>query len=70
MHRQFLVSAELSWQMMWHDLKVEVLSLKHRPSHRYLNMRQEDGTFKSVTSRPGCDWLLFSLSYEGVRSSV
>jgi hypothetical protein len=22
-----------SWQMMWHALKVEVLSLKHRPSH-------------------------------------
>ena len=30
-----------SWQMMWHGLKVEVLSLKHRPSRRYLDMRQE-----------------------------
>ena len=29
-------SAEPSWQTMWHDLEVEVLSLKHRPSHRYL----------------------------------
>jgi hypothetical protein len=64
-----LSSAEPSWQMMWHGLKVKVLSLKHRPSHRYLNMRQDYRTFKSVTSRP-CDWLLFSLSYEGTKNSV
>jgi hypothetical protein len=64
-----LSSSEPSWQMMWHGLKVEVLSLKHRPSHRYLNMRQEYRTFKSVISRP-CDWLLSSLTYEGTRSSV
>ena len=31
-----LSSAELNWQMMWYGLKVEVLSLKHQPSHRYL----------------------------------
>jgi len=43
--------------------------LKHRPSHRYLNMRQEYRTFKSVTSGP-CDCLLFSLSYKGTRSSI
>jgi hypothetical protein len=35
-----LASAEPSWQMTWHGWKVEVLSLKHRPSHRYLDMRQ------------------------------
>ena len=43
-----LSSAKPSWQMTWHDLKVEVL--KHRPSHRYPNMRQECRTFKSVAS--------------------
>ena len=47
--------------MMWHGLKVEVLSLKHRPSHRYLGMRQECRTFKSVVSRP-CDRLLLVLA--------
>ena len=36
-----LSSAKPSWHMMWHGLKVEVLSLKHRPDHRYLDMRQE-----------------------------
>jgi hypothetical protein len=56
-----LSSAEPSWQMMWHGLKVEVLSLKYQPSHRYLNMRQEYRTFKNVTSRP-CDWLLLVLT--------
>ena len=59
-----LSSAEPSWQLMWHGLKVEALSLKHRPSHRYLDMRQECRTFKIVASRP-CDWFAFSLSYEG-----
>ena len=34
-----LSSAESSWQMMWHGLIEEVLSLKHRPSHWYLDMR-------------------------------
>ena len=52
-----LSSPEPSWQMMWHGLKVKVLSLKHRPYHRYLDMRQECRIFESVTSRP-CDWLL------------
>ena len=46
---------------MWHGLKVEVLSLKHRFSHRYLYSRQECRTFKSVASRP-CDWLLLVLT--------
>ena len=46
--------------MMWHGLQVEVLSLKHRLSHRYLDMRQEYRTLKSVASRP-CDWLLLVL---------
>ena len=36
------------------------LSLKHRPPHRYLNMRQEYKSFKSVASCP-CDWLLLVL---------
>ena len=50
-----------SWQMMWHGLKVEVLKVsKHQPSHRYLDMRQECRTFKSVASYP-CDWLLLVL---------
>ena len=52
-----LFSAEPSWQMTWHGLEVEVLSLEHRPSHWYLDMRQECRTFKSVASR-SCDWLL------------
>ena len=46
--------------MMWHGLKVEVLSFKHQPSHWYLDMRQECMTFKSVASCP-CDWLLLVL---------
>ena len=45
-----LSSPEPSWQMMWHGLKEEVLSLKHQPSHRYLDMRQECRTLKSGTS--------------------
>ena len=64
-----LFSPEPSWQMMWHGFKMEVLSLKHRPSHWYLDMRQECMTFKSVSSCP-CDWLLFTLSYEGTRSFI
>jgi hypothetical protein len=56
-----LSSVEPSWQMMWHGLKVEVLSLKHRSSHRYLDMRQDYRTFKSVASCP-CDWLLLVLA--------
>ena len=47
--------------MMWHGLKVEVLSLKHRPSHQYLDMRQECRTSKSVAPR-SCDWLLLVLA--------
>jgi hypothetical protein len=47
--------------MMWHGLQVEALSLKHRPSHWYLDIKQECRTFKSVTSHP-CNWLLFGLA--------
>ena len=47
--------------MMWHGLKVEVLSLKHRSSHGYLDMRQECRTFKGAASRP-CDWFLLVLA--------
>ena len=54
-------SPERGWQIMWHGLKVEVISLKHRPSHRYLDMRQECSTFKSVASCP-YDWLLLVLA--------
>ena len=36
--------------MMWHALKAEVLSLKHRPSHWYLEIRQECMIFKRVLS--------------------
>jgi hypothetical protein len=46
---------------MWHGLKVEVLSLNYRPSHWYLDMRQENRTSKSVASRL-CDWLLLVLA--------
>ena len=56
-----LSGAEPSWQMMWHGLNEEVLSLTHRPSHQYLDMRQECRTFKSVASGP-CDWLLLVLA--------
>jgi hypothetical protein len=55
--------------MMWHGLKVEVLSLKHRPSHRYLDMRQEYKTSKSVTSRP-CDWLLLVLPMRPLKAPL
>ena len=41
--------------------KAEVLSLNHRPSHRYLDMRRQYKTFESVTSEP-CDWLLLVLA--------
>ena len=64
-----LSGAEPSWQMMWHGLKVEVFSLKRRPSHRHLDVWQEYMTFESVASCP-FDWLLFSLNYEGTRSSI
>jgi hypothetical protein len=47
--------------MIWHGLKVEVLGLKHQPSHQYLDLRQECRTFNSVASRP-CDWLLLVLA--------
>ena len=56
-----LSSPEPSWQIMWRGLKVEVFSLKHRPSDRYLDTRQECKTFKSVGSRP-CDRLLLVLA--------
>ena len=47
--------------MMWHGLKVEVLSLKHQPSRQYIDMRQERRAFQSVASSP-CDWLLLVLA--------
>jgi hypothetical protein len=40
---------------------MEDLRLKHRPSHWYLDMRQEGRTFESVASYP-CDWLLLVLA--------
>ena len=52
--------------MMWHGLKVEVLSLKHRPSHRYLDMRQECRTFETQ----GCDWLLLVLAMRARGASL
>ena len=64
-----LSSPEPSWPMMWHGLKAEVLSLQHRPSHRYLDMRQECRTFKSVASRP-CDWLLLVLAMRARGASL
>ena len=42
--------------MMWHGLKVDVLSLKHR----YLDIRQQCRTFESVVSCP-YDWLFLVL---------
>ena len=36
-------NSEPTWQMMWRGLKLEFLSLKHRPSLQYLDMRQECG---------------------------
>jgi hypothetical protein len=61
-----MCGAEPSWQVMWHGSIVEILSLKHRPSHWFLDMRQECRTFKSVTSHP-CDWLLliFAMRAQG-----
>ena len=64
-----LSGREPSWQMMRHGLKEEVLSLKHRPSHRYQDMRQECMTFESVDSR-AFQLVAFSLSCEGMRSSI
>ena len=64
-----LCSAEPSWQVKLHGLKVEVLSLKHRPYHRYLDMRQEYMTSKSVTSCP-CDWLLLVLAMRPLGASL
>jgi len=55
-----LSGPEPSWQMMWHGWKAEVFSLTFRPSHQYLDMRQECRSFKSVASHP-CDWLLLVL---------
>jgi hypothetical protein len=55
--------------MMWHGLKVEVLSLKHRPSHQYLDMRQEYRTSKSIASR-SCDWLLLVLAMRPLGASL
>ena len=55
--------------MMWHGLKVEVLSFKHQPSHRYLNLRQEYRTFKSADSRP-CDWLFLILAMRARGASL
>ena len=52
-----LSSVKPSWQMMCHGLKVKVFILKHRPSRRYLDMRQECRKFYRVASLP-CDWLL------------
>ena len=59
-----LSSVEPSWQMMWHVLIVEVVSLKHPltlPTITLDDMRQECRTFKSVASRPS-DWLLLVLA--------
>ena len=64
-----LLSPEPSWQIMWHVLKVEVSSLQHRPSHQYLDMRQECKTFKSVASRP-CDWLFLILAMRAGGASL
>ena len=55
--------------MMWRGLKVEVLSLKHLPSHQYLDMRQECRTSKSVASR-FCDWLLLVLAMRAQGASL
>ena len=64
-----LCSAEPSWQMMWHGLKVEVLRLKHQSSYWYLDMRQECRTFKSVASCP-CDWLFLVLAMRAQGASL
>ena len=32
--------------MMWHGLKVEVLSLNYRPLHRYVDMSKKVGPLK------------------------
>ena len=63
------ISPKPSWQSMWQGLKVEVLNLKHPPSHRYLEMRQACRTLKIVASS-SCGWLLLGFSYEGARSSM
>ena len=53
-----------SWQMMWQNSNIEVLILKHQPSHWYLDMTQECRTFKSVVSYP-CGWFLLVLTLKG-----
>ena len=45
------------------------LSLKHRPSHHYLDMRQECRTSKRVVSR-SCDWLLLVLAMRARRAPL
>ena len=47
-----LSKPEPSWQMMWHGIQMEVLSLKHQLSHWYLEMSQEYTTFERVVT--GC----------------
>ena len=64
-----LFSPEPRWQMTWHVLKAEVLSLKHQPSHRYLVMREGCRAFKSVASGP-CDWLLLVLAMKAWGASL
>ena len=59
--QSLLSSPEPGWQRTWQGLKTEVVSLKHRPSHRYLEMGQECRTFKSVACGL-CDWMLSDLA--------
>ena len=63
-----LSNPEPSRQRTWHVLKGEVLSLKHRPSLRYLEMRQECRTFKSAAPGP-CDWLFLVLAMRARETS-
>ena len=56
-----LSSLKPSWQRMWHGLQAEVLSLKHRASHRNMEMRQECRTFERVAFSL-CDYLLLVLA--------
>ena len=55
--------------MLWYGLIVAVLSLKHRHSHRYLEMRQECRFFKSIAS-DHCDWLLLVLAMRAQGASL
>ena len=52
--------------MLWDGLKAEVLSLKHLPI-KYLEMRHECRTFRSVVSDP-CDrlFLVLAMRAQGV----